>query len=247
MQDLFSLEGKTILVTGASSGIGKAIAVRLAAQGAALVITGRNEARLHQTVDSLQPGNHLAMTADLTRPEDVDRLATTAGSLDGVVFCAGAIEYMSARQMDPMKMQGVLDINFNAQIALYQALHRNKKLHKGASLVFIASVSAYAAVPATLAYAASKAAILSAVRVLASELSKFRIRVNGISPGLIRTSLLETAALDEEILAQNEAKYPLGMGEAEDVANAAVFLLSDASKKITGIDLVVDGGYLLHQ
>jgi len=243
---LFSLQGKHILVTGASSGIGKAIALCLSKQGAKLIITGRNASRLKETFDALEGSNHLQYISDLTDKTSLDVLVASLPPLHGVVFCAGMIDYMSAKQINVDAMRKLMETNFDSQIALYQALHLQKKLSKGASLVFISSVSAQTAVPATLSYAASKAALNAGVRVLASELAKFKIRVNSISPGLVETPLLEHENMDADSLKQNEAKYPLGLGKPEDVAHAVCFLLSDEACWITGTDLVIDGGYLLH-
>nr|WP_320038361.1 SDR family oxidoreductase [uncultured Bacteroides sp.] len=243
----FSLKDKRILVTGASSGIGKVIAQQLSYQGAILVITGRNQKRLIETFDSLHGDNHKMISADVTITEDLNRLAAINEILDGVVFCAGIIDYMPAKHINLDSLNKTLDVNFKSQIVLYQQLHINKRINKGASLVFISSVSSLSGVAGTLAYSASKAAITSSVRVLASELAKLRIRVNSISPGLVETPLLETTNLDQNPLDLDKMKYPLGTGEAIDIANASIFLLSDASRWITGIDLVVDGGYMLRR
>lgn len=246
---MFSFENKNILVTGASSGIGKCIALLLSQQGANVIITGRNGSRLQNTFDSLCNKNnaHKQIIAELTNNSEVNALAEQIPQLNGVVFCAGAIDYTPAKQINEEKIANIFKINFDSQILLYQALHLNKKLEKRCSLVFISSVSALSGVPATLLYAASKAAITASVRVLASELSKFKIRVNSISPGLIKTPLLNNDKLNDDTMAANEAKYPLGMGEVSDIANATIFLLSDEACRITGIDLVVDGGYMLKQ
>jgi NAD(P)-dependent dehydrogenase (short-subunit alcohol dehydrogenase family) len=247
MNDSFTLNNKKVLVSGASSGIGEIISKKLSDQGASLIITGRDETRLQETLISLKGENHKLILADLTKKDDLQTLVLDCEQLDGVVFCAGIIHYMSAKQLDLSSLEELFNINFKSQIALYQQLHINKKIKKNASLVFISSVSALSAVPATLAYSASKAAINSSVRVLASELSKLGVRVNSISPGLIETPLLENTFLNKEVFEKNAAKYPLGPGKGEDVANAAIFLLSNASRWITGIDLIVDGGYMLRQ
>lgn len=243
---LFSLQEKHILVTGASSGIGKAIALCLSKQGAKLIITGRNASRLQETFNALEGSAHVQCISDVTDKTSLEALVTSLPPLQGVVFCAGVIDYMPAKQINAEAMQHVMETNFNSQILLYQALHLQKKLSKGASLVFISSVSAQTAVPATLSYAASKAALNAGVRVLASELAKFKIRVNSVSPGLVETPLLAHENMDADSLKQNEANYPLGLGKPEDVAYTVCFLLSDEARWITGIDMVIDGGYLLH-
>lgn len=242
---LFSLQEKYILVTGASSGIGKSVALCLSKQGANLIITGRNVSRLQETFDMLEGNNHVQCISDLTDKTSLESLVSSLPPLQGVVFCAGVINFMPAKQINIETMNNVMKTNFDSQILLYQSLHLQKKLSKGSSLVFISSISAQTAVLATLSYAASKAALNAGVRLLASELSKFKIRVNSISPGLVKTPLLENENIDTDILKQNESKYPLGLGIPEDVAYAVTFLLSDESRWITGIDLVIDGGYLL--
>ena len=248
MNSSFSLEGKTILVTGASSGIGRVVAISLSRNGARVVITGRNKGRLNETYGHLSKNeSHSIVIADLISLGDVDKLSESMPMLDGVAFCAGAIEYVPAKQISTEGLDSIMDINFKSQIMLYKALHSKRKIVKNSSLVFIASISSQTATPATLAYAASKAAIISSVRVLASELSKLKIRVNSVSPGLVKTPLLENSIVEMEKFAENEARYPLGLCDAEDVANAVIFLLSNASKKITGTDLIIDGGYLLKQ
>lgn len=247
MIDAFKLEDKKILVTGSSSGIGKSISLKLSERGANLIITGRNKDRLEDTFNRLEGNDHELISADLTLQSDLARVAIESDQLDGVVFCAGIVQYMPAKQLDLSSLDEIFNVNFKSQIALYQQLHINKKIKKNASLVFVSSISALSAVPATLAYATSKAAINSAVRILASELSKLGVRVNSISPGLIETSLLDNSGLDKGIFDKNATKYPLGSGKCDDVANAAIFLLSDASRWITGIDLVVDGGFMLRQ
>lgn len=244
-ENIFSLKGKSILITGASSGIGSVVAKMAAGYGATLIITGRNKQRLQETYNNLAGSGHRFICADLTKKEDLDVLALSVDQLDGIVFGAGVIDYMIAKNIDTQAMEEVLDVNYKSQISLYQQLHLNKKIKKGASMVFISSVSALAAVPATLAYAASKAAINSSVRILASELAKLAIRVNSISPGLIESPMLEKSVIGNEYMEDNKSKYPLGPGKPEDVAYAAVFLLSDASRWITGINMIVDGGYML--
>lgn len=210
MDNIYSLINKKILVSGASSGIGRVIAQKLAQQGACLTITGRNKERLQETLDSLGNNNHQAIIAELTKPDDLLRITSQIDKLDGVVFCAGIIDYMPAKNIELSVLDEIINVNFKSQIALYQNLHLNKKLNKKSSLVFISSISALAAVPGTLAYAASKAAITSSVRILASELSKQGIRVNSISPGLIETPLFKTSIIEKETFNSNSDKYPLG-------------------------------------
>lgn len=247
MYNPFSLEGKTILVTGASSGIGKEIAINLSKLGANLFITGRNVSRLNETYNLLSnsSNNHNLFSADLCIDEEIEKLVSNVDQLDGVCFCAGMIDYVAGRQMTKEKLQRITETNYYSPILLYQKLHLNKKLKKNSSLVFISSVSSYSAVPATLSYAASKSALASAAKVLAIELSKLKIRVNTVSPGLLATNLFKESNISEDDIIRMTSEYPLGIGQPIDVANAVAFLLSDASRWITGSDLIVDGGYLL--
>lgn len=242
--DPFSLAKKKILVTGASSGIGKSIAQQITKHKGTVIITGRDKVRLDETFDSLKGVNNVSLTADLRNLEDINKLVDNLENLDGVVFCAGVTDIgIQAKMITENQIDEIFNTNFRSQIILYQHLHKKRKINKGASLLFISSITALSAIPTTLTYAASKAAITCSVRILASELSKYSIRVNSISPGLIRTPLLND--MDEESFRNLGEKYPLGLGEPKDVANSSIFLLSDASKWITGIDLIVDGGYIL--
>lgn len=247
MSGIFSLENKTILVTGASSGIGKQIALTLAAQGASLIITGRNKARLHDTLHLLKGTDHLAYVCDLAIHEEMASMVSKLPVLQGAVYCAGVIQYLPAKFISQEKIDQVFNINYHAQILLLQQLLKNKLIAKGSSLLFISSISSKLGVPGTLVYASSKAAINSAAKVLAVELSKQKIRVNSLCPGLVRTSMLESAqeAADEDSFAEIERSYPLGIGLPEDIANTACFFMADASKWITGVNLVIDGGHTL--
>lgn len=243
----FSLQGRSILVTGASSGIGRQIALRTSGMGADLYITGRDESRLEET-RSLLTGKVTCIAADLTREEDIRKLVQALPKIQGVVCCAGLVDYTPVKFISNTKIQDLFSINFSSQVLLTKELVREKKLEKGASLVYISSVSSQLGVPATAVYAASKAALNAFVRVTASELAGQRIRANALCPGLVKTPLLSKAAegnLSEEAFAEAGKAYPLGLGEVDDVAGPAVFLLSDAARWITGTTIVADGGLTL--
>lgn len=247
MENIFSLTGKTILITGASSGIGRQIAITVSQMGAAVIITGRNSERLQET-QSMMPAGAKCITADLTNEPDIRNLVNELPKINGAVFCAGVVEYIPVKFINSEKLNNVFSVNFNSQVLLTQQLIKNKKLEQSASLVYISSISSLIGVPATALYAASKAALNSFVKVMAAELAGQKIRANVICPGLVKTALLTTAAetnLSAETFSAAEKDYPLGLGEAEDVAGPAVFLLSDASKWITGTSLVADGGFTL--
>jgi NAD(P)-dependent dehydrogenase (short-subunit alcohol dehydrogenase family) len=243
----YSLEGKNILVTGATSGIGKSIAQVLDSQLGNIAITGRDPERLKETFDNLTGLSKKNFLCDLTIDFELDELISQLPSLDGIVFCAGIIEYIPGKFSTSEKIRNIFNVNYDAQIALYQKLHKAKKINKKASLIFISSISSQIGTPGTLIYASSKAALNASVRVLASELAPLGIRVNSISPGIIKSPMIEKAgsSIEQEVFAKAESNYPLGYGEPADVAYAAAFLLSDASKWITGINLVVDGGFTL--
>jgi NAD(P)-dependent dehydrogenase (short-subunit alcohol dehydrogenase family) len=244
MDNIFSLRNKTILITGASSGIGRQIAITASAMGATLIITGRDEERLLET-KNLLAGESTHLVADLTRHTEVNALIAGLPRLDGVVFCAGVVEYTPVKFISAEKIDKIFLINFNSQVLLTQQLLKGKKMERAASLVYISSISAKIGVAATALYAASKAALNSFVKVTASELASQKIRANAICPGLVRTPLLSRAAgdnLSAETFSEAEKSYLLGLGETQDVAGPAVFLLSDAARWITGTEIIVDGG-----
>jgi NAD(P)-dependent dehydrogenase (short-subunit alcohol dehydrogenase family) len=247
MENIFSLFGKTILVTGASSGIGRQIAITAAQMGAHVIITGRNSERLQET-KSMIDSNTVSMVADLTKEEDLRNLVNEMPKLNGVVFCAGVVEYIPAKFISAEKLNTVFSINFNSQVMLTQQLIKSKKLEQPSSLVYISSISSLIGVPATAMYAASKAALNSFVKVIAAELAGQKMRANAICPGLVKTPLLAGAAesnLSADTFTAAEKQYPLGLGEPQDVAGASIFLLSDAAKWITGTAIVIDGGFTL--
>lgn len=244
----FALSGKTILVTGASSGIGRAIAIACAKMGASVIATARNEERLAETLSYMGTSNaHNVVAADLTIQENVESLVTQLPKLDGVVYCAGTQETCITKMLDKNTLDRVFDTNFFSVCNLNRALLSKKKLNKSASIVIISSAAAnYVAEVGNAAYSASKGALSSFARVLAAELVTRRIRVNTVSPGMVRTPIMQKFDVSSEEFDADERKYPLGYGEPEDVANAVVYFLSDASKWVTGTNLLLDGGLTLH-
>lgn len=239
------LEGKRILVTGASSGIGRVVSQYVAREKGEVVLVARNEERLKETLASLAGESHKYICCDLTNEEELKRMADSLETLDGVVFCAGVNEFVPAKFISREKTDRIFRTNCFSQIILVQTLLKKKLIRKGASLVFISSVSSLLGTPGTMLYAASKGAINSAVKVLATELSGMRIRVNAICPGIVRTQMIGNTNISEEQFLEQEKLYPLGLGAPEDVADAVMYHLSDGSRWLTGNIMVLDGGFSL--
>lgn len=245
MNNQFSLIDKTILVTGASSGIGRQICISLAGLGAKVIATGRDEMRLAETHSMLEGKNHQIIPFDLTaiglHKEFVDKLS----KLSGIVHSAGIARYIPFKAISEKELRQTQLINYEAPILLTQQLLKYKKIEKKGSIVFIASISGLVGTVGNTIYAGSKAALIAASRSLSIEIAGQEMRANCISPGMVITPL--TAKIEDsvstETFKENEKLHPLGFGMPEDIANACVFLLSDASRWITGTNLIIDGGY----
>ena len=239
----FSLAGKTLLVTGASSGIGKATALLCARMGATVVLTGRNEDRLDCVYGQLAGRQPSPVVADITTASDRESLVDTLPELDGVVHCAGMGHRKLCKQLTPGDVSAVMETNFNATVLLQSELLSRKKINKGASIVFLSSRTADVPTVANALYSASKGAIKSYARCLSLELAPRQIRVNCICPAMVWTPLVESEGVTKEELEAKEASYPLKRyGQPEDIANLAVFLLSDASSWMTGSCIDITGG-----
>ena len=243
----FSLVGKTILVTGASSGIGKAIAISCSQMGATLIITGRNEARLLETLLMLEGEGHELICADLTKMDELEKLVEGLPKLDGIVCNAGMANPLVLQLTEAEDVNQIMQINALAPIHLTRKVLQQKKLNKGASLVYISSINGNncAYIGSTI-YAASKSALTGFMKGVALELALRGIRANCINPGMIDTDLLKSGSIGQEELEIDRLRYPLKRyGKPEEVAYAAVYLLSDATQWITGSSLLIDGGYTL--
>lgn len=240
----FTLKGKTILVTGASSGIGQATAVECAQMGAEVVITGRDTERLQATADLVGTPKAL-IAADLTNQEDVERLVASLPPLDGAVLCAGNSTTLPLQFGSREKFDEMFNVNFFAPVELLRLMYKKKVLQKGASVVLIASIGGtHSFMPGNGVYGASKAALNSLMKYAAREYASRKIRVNSICPGMVDTPLIHRGTITEEQLAEDAKRYPLGRyGKPDDIANGVVYLLSDASSWLTGHDLVIDGGF----
>jgi NAD(P)-dependent dehydrogenase (short-subunit alcohol dehydrogenase family) len=236
----FSLQGKTILVTGASSGIGRQTAIVCAQQGGRVIITGRDAERLQTTFDQLPGDGHVQVIADLANASDRERLVQSGGAIDGLVHCAGQQKHCPVRQLSEQAMTEMYSVNFLAPVMLTQRLLHANAISTQGSIIFLLSTAAHIGTRGVGPYSAMKAGLAGIIRCLALEQSKRKIRVNGISPSAVATPMW-----GEDQLEAQKARHPLGLGSALDVAHAAVYLLSDASRWVTGTSLVMDGGVIL--
>jgi NAD(P)-dependent dehydrogenase (short-subunit alcohol dehydrogenase family) len=243
----YNLSGKTILVTGASSGIGKSTAINASKLGATVVITARDEQRLQETFDSLDRGAtdaHKMILADLTVAEDVKRLLSEVPALDGLVLCAGKGLTLPLQFATRDKFDDIFDVNFYAPVELLRMLFKKKLLQKNASVVLLASLGGTQIFSGGNGiYGASKAALNSIMRFAAKEFAGRKIRVNSICPGMVDTPLIHRGTISDEQLLEDQKRYPLGRyGTPEDIAFAAIYMLSDAASWLTGQSIVLDGG-----
>jgi NAD(P)-dependent dehydrogenase (short-subunit alcohol dehydrogenase family) len=239
----FSLIGKAILVTGASSGIGRQIALSCAEAGATVIASGRDEGRLQALLGELGGEPHRYVVANLSADASIMSLAEQVGKIDGVVHSAGVSALAPLRLASRPHVESQLDVNYVAPLLLSQQLLVRNAIAPGGAIVFVSSISAHIGVHGVGAYAASKAALEAMARALAMEVAKKKIRVNCLAPGLVETPMLAAARATTGGLDETLATYPLGVGLPEDVAHAAIFFLSHASRWITGTTLILDGGH----
>ena len=248
MHNPFSLKGKTILITGASSGIGKAVAQECAAAGALCIITARNKERLSATLNGLEGDGHQLMLADLNSAEHIESIVEKLPKLDGIVSCAGVVETKMLKFTEEDDLQCLFNTNTFSSIRLVRTLVQQKKMKKESSIVIISSISGVRCgyIGGAL-YGATKAALEGFSKATALELASQKIRINTITPGMVETSLLKDSEIDGELLEADKLKYPLKRyGKPEEIGYSAVYLLSDATKWITGTSLLIDGGYTLN-
>lgn len=244
----FSLEGKTVLVTGASSGIGAATAIECSKIGAQVLITARNKDRLEDTFSKMEGSGHKMTLADLSHQEELEALVNECPKLSGVVLCAGIGYTLPFTFCSRQKMDEVFNINFFAPVELLRLLVKKKKLEQESSVVFVSSVGGVNVFNVgNSIYGAAKGALNTMMKQTALELAQKRIRVNSVNPGMVKTKLIhEGMSITEEQLIEDEKRYPLGRyGEPDDIAMGIVYLLSDASCWMTGQSLVLDGGLSL--
>jgi NAD(P)-dependent dehydrogenase (short-subunit alcohol dehydrogenase family) len=242
MNNPFTLSGKTILVTGASAGIGRGIAIACAGMGAQVILTARNIERLQETLTQLEGEGHTYIAADLTNEAERIALVEQLPILDGVVQCAGVGNRVPCKMLVQEDLDRVMKPNTEAPMLLQSLLLSEKKLKKQASVVFIASAAATMPVTGNAVYSASKAALVAYAKCLAQELAPRQIRVNSISPTMVWTDLALVGATVEQ-LREAQLSYPLKRyGQPEDIANLAIYLLSDASAWMTGSNIEITGG-----
>lgn len=245
MYNPFSLEGKTLLVTGASSGIGKATAIESSRSGAKVYLTARNEERLAQTLAEMDGVGHKIIRADITSFEDIQNLVDSVEVLDGVALIAGINDKMIIKKIDDDFITKMMSTNLAGPALLMKSLLKAKKINKQASIVFMSSVSAFYPSVSNALYGASKAAVNQFAKVLALEVLPLRARVNCIQPAFVETEMIQKYG--DDTLDEIRKNYPLGrFAKPEEIAYAVIYYMSDASQMVTGTSLVIDGGFTIH-
>lgn len=240
----FSLEGKTILVTGASSGIGRATAIACSKIGAKMIITGRNEERLDFTLQSLDGGGNKSVVTDLSTPEGRSKLLDSVDKIDGIVHCAGISGHKVFQFLKEKEISEMFEINFNTPLLLSRDLIKTKRINKGGSIVFITSTSGIlSSYMGGSLYSSTKGALNGLIKGMALELAAKNIRVNSVMPSMVSTPIMNGGQLTDEQFEEDKKHYPLKRyGYPEEVAYAVIYLLSDASSWTTGTNLLMDGG-----
>lgn len=236
----YSLLGKTVLVTGASSGIGRVTAIECSRLGATVVATGRDEARLSEAMAALTGEGHVSILADLTKAEDVAKLVSELPQIDGFVCNAGITRRRPVSYMKEEELHEVFETNTFVAFTLTKALMKAKKINRGGSMVFISSMAARQVTPGNAMYAASKAAVESFARSCAQEYAPMQIRANAILPGMVETPMNKQGALSAETIERDKQHYLMKRyGKPEEVAWAVIYLLSDASAWTSGTSMIV--------
>ncbi len=240
----FTLNGKTILVTGASSGIGKATAILASRLGANIILIGRNRQRLNETFSEMSGEGHTLLSVELTDEKQINDLIESIPVLDGALFCAGKGLTLPVQFCDRQHFDEIFNVNFFSTVELMRLLYKKKKINKNSSIVILSSMGGtHVFSGGNGIYGASKAALDSFMKFAAKEFAARKIRVNSICPGMVDTPLIHRGTVSEEQLEEDAKRYPLKRyGQPSDIANAAVFLLSDASSWITGTSMIIDGG-----
>ena len=232
------------MVTGASSGIGRATAILCAGMGAKVFLNGRNAERLQETLRQLEGEGHTVCCCDITDESAVGQAVAEMPILDGIALCSGIAQMTPFQFIDRKVLDKVMENNFCSPVMLVNTLLKVKKVQKGSSVVFVSSVDGSKVVHAgNSVYSASKSALVGMARNMAIDLMGKKIRVNCVLPGTTDTSMIHTENVTEEMLQETAKSLPMKrFAKPEEIANAVVFLLCDASSYITGTELVVDGG-----
>jgi NAD(P)-dependent dehydrogenase (short-subunit alcohol dehydrogenase family) len=247
----FSLKNKTVIVTGASSGIGRQCALSCSFMGARVILLGRNSDRLKETLNCMnEPSLHLTISIDLTdyeRTQDaVNQIIAKTGKIHGLINCAGISTTLPLNLCKPVKMDEFFQTNVHSAINLTRIVTKQSNISEEcASIVFISSIMGVVGENGKSLYSLTKGALVAGAKSLAIELASRNIRVNCISPGVVESPMSKNAVYsrNEESLNKIKGLHPIGLGKPEDVANACIYLLSDASRWVTGTNLIVDGGY----
>jgi len=246
----FSLTNRRILITGGSSGIGKATAIACSKMGADIILIARDVRRLTETLQELSPGRHSYVSADLTDYDRIEPIISECvekyGKFDGLVHSAGIEISAPIQLLNPTQYEKIFSVNLISGFELSKVITKKKYFNSnGGSLVFISSIRGVVGMEAAIAYSCSKGAIISGVKSMALEMAKKNIRVNSISPSIVETDMIRQLFEHISDVSKNEMlnNHPLGFGKPDDVAYACIYLLSDASIWITGYNLIVDGGY----
>jgi NAD(P)-dependent dehydrogenase (short-subunit alcohol dehydrogenase family) len=239
----FDLSGKIILVTGASSGIGYETCLSISRQGGTFIAVARRVELLEKLIEECGNKNSFIL-ADLSQTEDIQKIVELMPNIDGIVHSAGIVTLAPVKFYSKELMNSIRETNFDSITLLINLITKKKKINKGSSIVLVASIAGLFGMKGNGIYAASKGALIAISKVWASEFSSNRIRVNCVSPGMVKTEITNKSIedLSLEVIQQDEKKYPLGYGEVIQVANPIIFLLSEASSWITGQNLILDGG-----
>ena len=247
MYNPFSLKDKTIIVTGASSGIGRSIAIECSKMEANVIMVSRTKSKLDETLSLLEKGEHSIYPLDINDEDKVIEFVKTLSNVDGIVHSSGITQLMLMNFLKKDILQDIMNTNFFAPVLLTQLLVKKKKLISGSSVVFISSVAGNIITNiGNGSYSASKAALSGIAKTMALEYASKKIRVNCILPGMVKTKMVNDLVLSGGDVDKDQANYPLsGYGDPVDVAHASIYLLSQASKWMTGTNLKLDGGLTL--
>lgn len=242
--------GNSVVVTGATSGIGEAIAVELNKYNAYTILVGRDQDKLGKVCQKLKKNTFHILRMDLAQlkglREEFKTISEKVGPIYGLCHAAGVVETRPLTSFNAESFTGMMNVNCTAGIELAKHIcRRDVMVPEGGAIVFISSIYAHVGMAGQIGYSASKGAILSSVKALAAELARRNVRINSISPGMVMTPMVTEAMskIPKENVEKLKAAHPLGTGTPEDVARAVVFLLAPQNRWITGIDLVIDGGY----